>query len=164
MTKPEQSDLGKFLTAALKRRNLSQRAIAKKAQLSEGRLRQILSGYASVGGGQYAVVSAPPSTVARIAAALRVSPSELKKFDPEAAEELVQLTEPPPLTDSQVEQMMRMSLPGAELTDEELLDELERRLAERRKSLRSQVSEIPVRDEWEPQLRAADIDPDVPEG
>lgn len=131
MTKPEQTPTGALLSQEIKRKGLSQREVARQANLSEGRLRQILNGYASVGHGQYIPVSAPPATVARIALVLNLTTNELGRVDLEAASELHNMTRPPGPTDEDIERSIRRSQPGWDMSDQDLIDELARRLSER---------------------------------
>jgi hypothetical protein len=71
------------------------RAIAPEADLSEGRWRQIESGYQSVGG-QKIAVSAPAATLARMAAAVGGTPADLVNVGrADAAAELRKLPDPP---------------------------------------------------------------------
>lgn len=85
---------GRLISAALKRAKLSARKAADLAGMSEGRWRQIASGYQSVGGTRVPV-HARAETLARMAQAVGVAPGQLEEVGrPDAAEELRNL-EPP---------------------------------------------------------------------
>lgn len=71
--KPAQPAEGKLLKDAVKASGTSVRAAALKVGLSDTRLRQILNGYIPLGSGQFAEVSAPAETLARIAIELGIS-------------------------------------------------------------------------------------------
>lgn len=133
MTNPEQTPVGALLSREIKRSGLSQREVARLANLSEGRLRQIVSGYASVGHGQRVSVHAPAVTVARIAMALGITPSELSLVDRDASDELHNLTARSihDWSDEELERESRRAMPAYQLTDKELVEELATRLAER---------------------------------
>jgi hypothetical protein len=60
------------------RPKLSGRKVAALAELSEGRLRQILNGYTIVGAGNYVATVGPPETVARIAKVVGLTPPDLR--------------------------------------------------------------------------------------
>lgn len=71
------------------------RTIAPEAGISEGRWRQIESGYQSISG-QKIPVTAPADTLARMAAAVGGTPDDLDGAGrPDAADELRKLPEPP---------------------------------------------------------------------
>lgn len=89
---PEQRPEGLLIAEALKRAKLSGRAAATAAGLSDGRWRQIVNGYQSVGGGNYFPVIGPPDTIARMAQVVNLTPDDLTKAGrPDAAEELSKL-------------------------------------------------------------------------
>lgn len=68
MDKPKQPPEGLLIKQAIDRDpDLSIREVARRAELSEGRVRQIINGYLSAGAGQYVKVTAPAETLARIA-------------------------------------------------------------------------------------------------
>lgn len=74
------------------RRRLSARKLASQAGISEGRWRQIVNGYQSMGGGQYVPVVAPPLTLARMAEVVGVDPTQLREAGrADAADELERL-------------------------------------------------------------------------
>lgn len=77
--KPVQPPEGKLLKQAVAANGMSVRAAAAKVGLSDTRLRQILNGYIPLGAGQFAEVTAPAETLARIALELGVSPEALSK-------------------------------------------------------------------------------------
>lgn len=86
---------GQLLQAALKKSKLSARMAAQQAGISEGRWRQIASGYQVVSAGQYAPVRAPAETVARMANVAKVSAEQLEEAGrPDAADELRRLNIP----------------------------------------------------------------------
>lgn len=77
MEKPPQRPEGKLIKDALDARpKLSQRGLADRAGLSEGRARQIINGYASVGQGQFVEVVGPAETVARLFQVLDLTPEQ----------------------------------------------------------------------------------------
>lgn len=87
--KPAQRPEGALIGDALKNLGISARQIAPRAGLTDARWRQIVNGYASAGANQYVVVKAPPDTLARMAAAVGVSPEQLEEADrADAAAEL----------------------------------------------------------------------------
>jgi transcriptional regulator with XRE-family HTH domain len=76
---------GELIKAALKAADLSQREAARRADISETRWRQIVSGYQAVGGKKVAFRS-PDDTLARMAHVSGVTPEQLEAVDrPEAA-------------------------------------------------------------------------------
>jgi transcriptional regulator with XRE-family HTH domain len=74
--KPDQPAEGALLARAMIRERLSAREAAKRAGISEGRWRQIVSGYQSAKG-QHIPVVAPAATLAHMAHALNIKPEEL---------------------------------------------------------------------------------------
>jgi hypothetical protein len=77
------------MTKALVRAKLSAREAARRAGISEGRWRQIASGYQVVSAGVYAPVHGPAVTLARMAAVVGVTPAQLRKAGrPDAARAL----------------------------------------------------------------------------
>lgn len=92
--RPEPPPWGKLITDALERSGLSARKAAGKVPLSEGRWRQIVSGYQNVSKGVYAPVRGPAETLARMAQVVGVTPEQLAEADREdAAAELRAMTE-----------------------------------------------------------------------
>ena len=67
-TRPAPPPWGALITSALREAGLSAREAARRAGLSEGRWRQITSGYQVVSAGVYAPVRGPAGTLARMAA------------------------------------------------------------------------------------------------
>jgi len=67
------------MTKALVRAKLSAREAARRAGISEGRWRQIASGYQVVSAGVYAPVRGPAGTLARMAAVVGVTPAQLRR-------------------------------------------------------------------------------------
>ncbi|MEH3033321.1 MAG: winged helix-turn-helix domain-containing protein [Aeromicrobium erythreum] len=90
MDKPAQRPEGQLLEAAIKNDPaLSIRKLAKRVGVSEGRVRQIVNGYASAGRGQYVDVRAPAATLARLAWHADISGIQLRDAGrPDAALEL----------------------------------------------------------------------------
>jgi transcriptional regulator with XRE-family HTH domain len=90
--RPEPAEWGALITAALARQGLSAREAARRAGLSEGRWRQITSGYQVVSPGVYAEVRGPAGTVARMAAVVGLTPDQLRAAGrPDAADALASL-------------------------------------------------------------------------
>lgn len=126
------------------------RELAGRVQLSEGRVRQILKGYQSLGRGRTNPVVAPPATLARLALAVGIEAEDLKAVGREDAAEHLQLFQgaPRPLSLGTVNDMVALDElsawlrtadwgadpPGRALwlfKDEQLVEEVRRRLAER---------------------------------
>jgi hypothetical protein len=78
--KPSQPREGALLARARARLTpkMSIRAAASLAGISEGRWRQIESGYTTISAGVYPRVEAPAPTLAKMARAVEVSPAELR--------------------------------------------------------------------------------------
>jgi hypothetical protein len=77
------------VTRALVKAKLSAREAARRAGISEGRWRQIASGYQVVSAGVYAPVRGPAQTLARMAAVVGVTPAQLRRAGrPDAAKAL----------------------------------------------------------------------------
>lgn len=76
--RPESPPEGKLIAAAADRMNLSIREAARRAGISYGRWRQIVTGYQNVSPGSYAEVVAPPRTLAKMAAVVGVTPDEME--------------------------------------------------------------------------------------
>jgi transcriptional regulator with XRE-family HTH domain len=135
MEKPTPPPEAHLLRQAIKRSGMSQRRVAALAEMSEGRLRQIINGYASVGAGQFVAVSAPDLTLARIADVLNLTQDDLSAAGRGgAAVELYEIQGQRyagQWPDDGVEAEIRAARPGAQLSDRELIEELDRRLAER---------------------------------
>jgi hypothetical protein len=97
--KPEQPAEGAAIQRAMIRERLSARQAAPLAGMSEGRWRQIVSGYQSVGG-QHLPVKAPAATLARMAQAVKLTPEDLIDAGRrDAAEVLRDLNSSAPATD-----------------------------------------------------------------
>jgi transcriptional regulator with XRE-family HTH domain len=77
--RPAPPPWGALITAALREAGLSARAAARRAGISEGRWRQITSGYQVVSAGIYAPVRGPAVTLARMAAVAGISPAQLER-------------------------------------------------------------------------------------
>lgn len=87
--KPE----GVLLAQAMELKQLSARAAAQMAGMSDARWRQIINGYAAAGAGQVVEVTGPDDTIARMARVVDVTPEQLRKAGrPEAADLLLVLT------------------------------------------------------------------------
>lgn len=91
--KPAPTPEGKLIQSAAKRAGISARQAAPKAQISEGRWRQITNGYQVVTKGLYSPVrDAPAETVAAMARVVGVTPEELEEAGrPDAATILQQM-------------------------------------------------------------------------
>lgn len=97
MTSPYKRPEGDLLSRLRKRapQEISQRAAAQLAGISEGRWRQIEAGYSSPGRGQRVEVIAPADTLARMVRVLGGTEDELRDAQREdAAEQLTQLGGP----------------------------------------------------------------------
>lgn len=75
--RPPPPPWGVLLTNALADARLSAREASRRAGISEGRWRQIASGYQVVSSGVYAPVHGPAQTLARMAAVAGVTPAQL---------------------------------------------------------------------------------------
>ncbi|HEY9371000.1 hypothetical protein [Streptomyces sp.] len=77
--RPDPPPEGTLLKAALTKSGLSARSAAAAAGISEGRWRQIVSGYQTISAGVYAPVRGPKETVARMANVVGLSPALLEE-------------------------------------------------------------------------------------
>jgi Helix-turn-helix domain len=77
-SRPDPPSWGAVITAACAQAGLSARAAARQAGISEGRWRQITSGYQIVEPGVYAPVRGPAPTVARMAEVAGLTPAQLR--------------------------------------------------------------------------------------
>lgn len=86
--RPEQRPEGKLIAAAADRMNLSIREAARRAGISYGRWRQIVTGYQNVSPGSYAEVRAPAKTLAKMALTVGITPEQMETEGqrPDAAE------------------------------------------------------------------------------
>ena len=75
--RPSPPPWGVLLTKALADAQISAREASRRAGISEGRWRQIASGYQIVSAGVYAPVHGPARTLARMAAVAGVTPEQL---------------------------------------------------------------------------------------
>jgi transcriptional regulator with XRE-family HTH domain len=75
--RPDPPPWGALIAAALRAAGLSAREAARRAGISEGRWRQITSGYQVVSPGVYAQVRGPAGTLARMATVAGVTPEQL---------------------------------------------------------------------------------------
>jgi hypothetical protein len=88
-----------LIQRAVERRQASVRRLAAMAGISEGRWRQIVNGYQSVGRGDYAAVTAPALTLARMARTVGVDSDALRAVGrADAADELDRLEPEPAAT------------------------------------------------------------------
>jgi len=95
------------MTKALARAKLSAREAARRAGISEGRWRQIASGYQVVSAGVYAPVRGPAGTLARMASVAGVTPAQLRRAGrPDAARVLA--AGPPQVADLMHEVLQRV--------------------------------------------------------
>jgi hypothetical protein len=76
--RPEPPPWGVLLASGLATAGLSARRAARQAGISEGRWRQIASGYQVVSPGVYAPVRGPAGTVAAMAAVAGLTPAQLR--------------------------------------------------------------------------------------
>ncbi|HTW12263.1 MAG TPA: hypothetical protein VME01_05945, partial [Solirubrobacteraceae bacterium] len=83
--RPSPPPWGVLLTKALAGAQLSAREASRRAGISEGRWRQIASGYQVVSSGVYAPVHGPAQTLARMAAVAGVTPAQLTEAGREDA-------------------------------------------------------------------------------
>jgi transcriptional regulator with XRE-family HTH domain len=129
----KQTREGALIDAARLRRSLKIRRVAPEAGISEGRWRQIVNGYQSAGRGQVVDVIAPAETLARMAKAVGVTATELRKAGrTDAALELERLVvfEQQPTKAADAARIAREQLNPAlaRFSDRELLLEVEMRL------------------------------------
>ena len=97
--RPEQPPEGKLIADAADRLDLSIREAARRAGISYGRWRQIVTGYQNVSPGSFALVRAPAKTVAKMASVVGVTPAQLTEAGREdAAVKLADLLHPAPVT------------------------------------------------------------------
>jgi transcriptional regulator with XRE-family HTH domain len=75
--RPDPPAWGLLITAALRAAGMSAREAARRAGISEGRWRQISSGYQVVSPGVYAQVRGPAATLARMATVAGLTPEQL---------------------------------------------------------------------------------------
>lgn len=106
-------------------RGLSKREAARRAEISEGRWRQIVVGY-QLNKGAKIVATAPDATVARMALAVGMRPADAEKFGEPTVAAL--LREHHDLTASAPTSMGTPAASLSAVSDDELLEELARRL------------------------------------
>lgn len=95
--RPERPPEGKLIADAADRLSLSIREAARRAGISYGRWRQIVTGYQNVSPGVYAPVHAPARTLARMAAVVGVAPDQMEDAGrPDAAGIMRQAAPPAP--------------------------------------------------------------------
>ena len=88
--RPDPPPWGALITAALRRVRMSARQAAPQAGISEGRWRQITSGYQVVSPGVYAPVRGPAATLARMAAVAGVPAADLRAAGREDAARMLE--------------------------------------------------------------------------
>jgi len=76
--RPEPPPEGKLIAAAADRMSLSIREAARRAGISYGRWRQIVTGYQNVSPGNIAAVRAPARTLAKMAAVTGITPEQME--------------------------------------------------------------------------------------
>lgn len=95
-TRPEPPREAPLIDAARRRARITVREAARQSRVSEAHWRQIISGYESLGGGEYREVHAKPETLARIAQVVGITPDQLIKVGREdAARALEEITPDP---------------------------------------------------------------------
>ena len=87
--RPDPPPWGAVITDALRRSGTSARQASRQAGISEGRWRQITSGYQVVSPGVYAPVRGPAGTLARMAAVAGVSAADMQAAGREDAARLL---------------------------------------------------------------------------
>lgn len=97
-TRPEQPPEGKLIEDAADRLDLSIREAARRAGISYGRWRQIVTGYQNVSPGSYAEVRAPAKTLAKMARVVGITPEDMRTQGQrnDAADEMEKTAEPMP--------------------------------------------------------------------
>jgi transcriptional regulator with XRE-family HTH domain len=106
--RPEPPLWGALIAAALRRAGISAREAARRADISEGRWRQISSGYQVVSPGVYARVRGPAATLAKMAAVAGVTADELRAAGrADAAEALLRQQEAEALLRQQEQRLPR---------------------------------------------------------
>lgn len=122
-SKPGPTPEGELISTVLRTRTgLSARKAAEEAGISEGRWRQIVSGYQIPAKGTYVEVIGPADTVAAMARVAQVTPAELADAGREDAAQILRSTPPPPqevVAVSQWEEEIRA--PSPPLLGEEVL-------------------------------------------
>lgn len=90
--RPEQPPEGRLIADAAERLDLSIREAARRAGISYGRWRQIVTGYQNVSPGSFATVHAPARTLAKMAAVVGITPEQMETEGqrPDAAEAMRQ--------------------------------------------------------------------------
>jgi transcriptional regulator with XRE-family HTH domain len=107
--RPEPPPWGTLIAAALASARLSAREAARRAGMSEGRWRQITSGYQVVSPGVYAEVRGPAATLARMAAVAGVTPDQLRAAGrADAADVLLAQRERRPADEEMLERVRAM--------------------------------------------------------
>ncbi len=102
--RPDPPPWGTLITAGIRRAGLSAREAARRAEISEGRWRQITGGYQVVSPGVYAPVHGPAGTVAKMAAVAGVTAAQLEQAGrPDAAAELAEQ----PAKSAEADELMR---------------------------------------------------------
>ncbi|WP_174545662.1 helix-turn-helix domain-containing protein [Nocardiopsis dassonvillei] len=120
--KPTPRPEGELIRSALTRAGLSARKAADEAGISEGRWRQIVSGYQVVAKGTYIPVRGPAETIASMARVVGVTPEQLIQADREdAAKVLTEIADAAPLAASASEWDGELRAPEYPLEGNEVL-------------------------------------------
>ena len=97
-SRPEQPPEGRLIHDAADHLDLSIREAAKRAGISYGRWRQIVTGYQNVSPGSFAPVHAPAKTLAKMARVVGVTPEQLTEAGRDDAAEFLRREQPAPVT------------------------------------------------------------------
>lgn len=128
--KPEQPAEGALIQRAMIRERLSARQAATKAGMSEGRWRQIVSGYQSARG-QHIPVTAPAPTLAHMAKAVGLTPEDLTEAGRgDAADVLRDLAQTRPEPKPPLEKASRSEALTRVMRSKDLTDDQKRRIVE----------------------------------
>lgn len=175
MEKPEPPPEGRLLKSAMDAQGRSIRDVARRLSISEARVRNILNGYQSAGRGQTVKVVAPTSRLAGMAFNLRVTPDQLRKAGrADAAEYMERMERESEALEQEFESWQAWAerpwetpVPPQllkEITDEDLIGELSRRLLGPAASVSPPFKlEVAARDEGRPSRKreltgAQDVD------
>jgi transcriptional regulator with XRE-family HTH domain len=106
--RPDPPPWGVLIAAGLRAAGLSAREAARRAGISEGRWRQISSGYQVVSPGVYADVRGPAATLARMATVAGVTPEQLTEAGRDDAAVLLRRPDDQPRDDEILERVRAM--------------------------------------------------------
>jgi hypothetical protein len=111
--RPDQRPEGKLIAASAERLDLSIREAAKRAGISYGRWRQIVTGYQNVSPGSVAAVRAPARTLAKMAAVVGITAEQMETDGqrPDAAEILREMLRGEASEDSRPDTPRERTLP-----------------------------------------------------